>query len=546
MKHFSLHIKKNVLLIDTSNHSTNNEFDFIHISNSEYELFIDGIVLNDKELLIEYNYKNLNELIYDKFISDITFLNKLRGSFLGYLYNKKDKKINVFSDHLSSKNIYYLKKNDEIFISTQFQDFFKQKLKIDQRSAINLLSYGYMLDDLTILENVKKINPGTILSINLKDINPNFINYFKFKSHKINISLDEAIDKLDILFRQAVKRQFDKDLQYNKKHFVALSGGLDSRMTSWVAHHMGYKKQINFTFSQSNYLDETIAKTIAADLKHDWIFKFLDNGNFLFDLDEITTISGGNVLYYGLAHGNSFLKLLNFNELGILHSGQLGDVIIGSFIKNLETKSLNEVSGLYSKLGADLAGITKAYTSFEEKEIDLIYQRGINGANSGLMLINHYTETYSPFYDIDFMEFCLSIPIDRRINHKLYKAWILKKYPRAADYIWESTKKKINTKEPQINILGKKIYITEIGNALLRKLKLKKVPISTKNNMNPLQYWYDTNLDLKKFIDQYYASNISRLDDVPNLKELVTKLFNNGTAVEKNQVLSLLSLLRKL
>lgn len=95
-----------------------------------------------------------------------------------------------------------------------------------------------------------------------------------------NQTEDEIIDNINELFRNAVKLEFEKDKEYRYKHIVALSGGLDSRMTTWVAHDMGYTDQLNYTFSQSDYLDETIAKEIARDLEHEWIFKFLDNGVF--------------------------------------------------------------------------------------------------------------------------------------------------------------------------------------------------------------------------------------------------------------------------
>jgi asparagine synthase (glutamine-hydrolysing) len=65
---------------------------------------------------------------------------------------------------------------------------------------------------------------------------------------------------------------------------------------------------LGITFSQSGYLDETIPKKISSDLKHDLIFKSYDNGSFLEYLEEITQITGGNVIYYSIAHGNSMLK----------------------------------------------------------------------------------------------------------------------------------------------------------------------------------------------------------------------------------------------
>ncbi len=58
--------------------------------------------------------------------------------------------------------------------------------------------------------------------------------------------------------------EFDKDIEYGYKHLVSLSGGLDSRMTTYVANDLGYGDSIvNLTFSKTNYVDEQTAKDIA-------------------------------------------------------------------------------------------------------------------------------------------------------------------------------------------------------------------------------------------------------------------------------------------
>ena len=58
--------------------------------------------------------------------------------------------------------------------------------------------------------------------------------------------------------------------------------------------------------------------------------------------------------------------------------------------------------------------------------------------------------------------------------------------------------------------------------------------------MNPIQYWYDSNENLKKFIDNYFKNHINLLSD-SILKNDCTALFNKGTATEKTQVLTLLA-----
>src|SRR5690606_22541303 len=298
--------------------------------------------------------------------------------------------------------------------------------------------------------------------------------------------------------------------------------------------------QINFTFSQSDYLDETIPKKIASDLKHEWIFKALDNGVFLKDLEEINLMTGGNVLYYGLAHGNSMIKLINFDNLGIIHSGQLGDVVIGTFIKTLSKEGLQKLDGAYSKTLLDKEANENKIDSVEDIEQKLIYQRGVNGANNGLVASQNYSETFSPFYDIDFFEFCLSIPIELRMGHNLYKKWILTKYPKAADYVWESTKKKINKKEILIGYKGKKIPASRVVLLIFQKIGTKKSSLHTRNHMNPLDYWYSSNEDIRLFQDKYFKENINFVVN-DKLREDCHKLYKEGGAIEKNQILSLLS-----
>lgn len=121
--------------------------------------------------------------------------------------------------------------------------------------------------------------------------------------------MNEKIEN-DKIFRRTIELEFEKDKEYGYKHIATVSGGLDSRMTTWVVHDMGYTDQVNYTFSQSGYLDETIAKEIARDLKHEWIFKFLDNGNFLTNIEDMIKVNFGNFLYTGSAHEKKYDRFI--------------------------------------------------------------------------------------------------------------------------------------------------------------------------------------------------------------------------------------------
>jgi asparagine synthase (glutamine-hydrolysing) len=512
-------------------------------------IILEGIVLNKAALMKSDSGKGWYDVVwnlYQKLGND--FFRVFRGTFSGLLYDKSKKKWIIFCDQLGTKFLYYYTNNDVFFLSNDIKDIYDYLqannlvTKLNLNAAYMLLSYGYMLETNTLCDSIKKILPGNYVVLE----NGKMVSYQYYKLPMSTFDQDfddnEVIDTLDKKFREAVALQFEKDKEYGYTHFVSLSAGLDSRMVSWVAHELGYKKQVNFTFSQSGYLDETIPKRIAADLHHEWIFKALDNGTFLLDVEEMSLRTGGNILYFGLAHSNSMYRLIDFRCLGIIHTGQVGDAIIGSIVKNFSKKSLEKLGGAYSeKLIDRVQTLPVHFKDATELEISLLYQRALNGANNGYLSEQWYTETLSPFCDVDFFEYCLSIPINERIHHKLYKKWILKKHPKAAQYIWETTKLKISQKMIYLRIGEKKIPLHQAHRALLRKLGLAKKPSQTRHNMNPLDYWFLSNRTLKDFGDRYVAENLPRLAAFPGLFKDAKELYEMGSATEKTQVLTLLS-----
>lgn len=529
-------------------YKTSNKFkdDKVYSDSNDTFLLLDGVVLNKKELLQSSSENNWNDYLVESYrIEGDTFFKKLKGSYYGVLYDKKADKWIIFNDHIGSKYIYHADYKGHVVFSDNYSDLGKYlveknvPLSLNIQGAELLLSYGYTFEDITISNEIKRMLIGNYSLITNNKLK--FNKFFQLSNNPIEITEDEAIEIIDKKFRNAIKLAFDKDIEYGYKHLASMSGGLDSRMVCWVANDLGYHNQLNITFSQTNSLDETIAKQIASDLKNEWLFKALDNGSFLKDIDATTILSGGNVLSYGLSHQMSMLNYMNFDKLGILHIGQLGDVVISSFSKSKIHLPYYKSDGAYSSNLINEIDDIKFKGEYPNQEIFLMYIRGFYGANQGLAPAQKFTEVYSPFYDIDFINFALSIPLKFRVNHNLYKKWILKKYPAAANYKWERINTKIDDKF-KFKISEREFYLRN-----LPKRMFKKITGRNGNNdisgMNPLDSWYNNNDDLKKFIDNYYEENLDLIKN-EKIKGYCIKLFENYSVSEKNQVISLLSSLK--
>ncbi len=525
--------------------STKFEKDKVNFENDTYYILVDGVILNKAQLLKEnptWSWAAFLIHLYEN--GGNHFFKQLKGSYYGFIYDKRLEKWIVFTDHISSKPLYFASYGDHICFSHNFVDltgYLKQKgypVTLNEQAAYLILTYGYVFEDITLANEIKRMMVGycAVVTDELQ-----LEKYYSLANKPIEITEKEAIEQIDIRFREAVQLAFEKDLEYGYTHVASLSGGLDSRMTVWVAHDLGYTNQLNLTFSQSDYLDETIPKKIAAHLGHEWLFKALDNGNFLKDIEDTTQITGGNVLYYGLAQGMSLYNHLDFENLGILHTGQVGDVVVSTFYSSLDPhKPFSLGDGSYSReLLPKIEGL-QVKEEYPNEELFKMYIRGFYGANQGLKGIMEYSETYSPFYDIDFMEFALSIPLKIRFKNNLYKKWIKTKYPEAAKYIWERENVPVDYKY-WVSLKGKEVPLSQLPVKVASVLGFVKRGDSTKNHMQPLEYWYRTNPSLKTFMDAYYKKTIHLLEAWPELKNDCEKLYVNGNGTERVQVLSLLA-----
>jgi asparagine synthase (glutamine-hydrolysing) len=527
-------------------------------NSDKYLIITEGVILNRKLLQEKYHCPDFKDCLIEMYQqTGETFFNEFRGSFSGLLFDKTKNVWFIYTNHIGDKQVFYTLSTKELLFGSEM-GYLVETLKLNnlpitlnKTGAYLALTHGFVIEDHTLVSEVKKLTAGHYLRYDSNGLQE--IQYHRFMNKpKEDMTIDEAIEGIDKYFRNAVKLQFEKDREYGFKHITCLSGGLDSRMTVWVAHQMGYTEQLNTTFSQSNYLDFSIAQQIATDLRHDFLFKALDQGNFIKDIDKVTELTYGNANFFGLSHGKSMYDMLNFEPYGIVHTGMIGDSIIGTFFKKPEYNTEVKIGlGAYSQeLIERLSDYTFKY-EYENEEIFCLYTRAFTGANQGMLVFQEHTESVSPFCDVDFIEFCYSIPLLLRFNHKIYFDWIFKKYPGAAEYMWEKIGAKIKVKQEieYVTIFGKTIqkehvfeWLRGAGNRRLLKFIKPKVSDNKLSswNMNPLEYWFETNQDLNKFVESYFNAEIDRLRN-NELKSDCIRLFKSDNKALKLQVISMLS-----
>jgi len=64
--------------------------------------------------------------------------------------------------------------------------------------------------------------------------------------------------------------------------------------------------------------------------------------------------------------------------------------------------------------------------------------------------------------------------------------------------------------------------------------------------MTPYEHWYQTNQELAIFMDSIFKNEIDQLKADPELHADVSQLFQQGNAVEKTMVMTLLGAIKQL
>lgn len=516
--------------------------DKVFYENEDYIILTDGIVLNSKKLADEVGVTGLTDyILYCLNNSKADFWDNFRGSFVLAVFDKKQNKWTAACNQMGDRMLFYWC-NDSHFICTSSLKVLADELKkngyqhkLNKTAAYNLLTFSFMQDNETLIDNIYRINPGCYIEFDGKRVTEH--SYHIFTNLKtVDRTEEEYIELIDQKFRNAVRLQMEKDVEYGYEHLASLSSGLDARMTVRVATDMGYPIH-TITFSESQFIDETVAERLAEHMRTTHTYMTLDDGRCMYNLEKVVRLGYGMTAANHTMHAIGMMEMLNLDRFGMLHTGQIGDAVIGSLCSKSEQEAVQPMAKPYSRM-LEHKNKDQSYKKYENLELEIFYTRAFRGAIGAQTVHYHYIEMFSPFCDVDFFEFCLSIPLKYRVNHYIYKKWIIAKYPDVAEIVWGTTGKPLTLTETKFTTFAEKAK-----NKFLRIIKGNEQLQPKKNIMTPYDYWFSIYNDISNYYDELFEELIYLVVDT-ELREDVCNLYLNGKVREKIQALTLLLCLR--
>jgi len=197
-------------------------------------LIYNGEIYNYRELALKYSL-NLNtssdtEVLFQLLQNPQFDLKELNGIFAFGLYDKRQNLVRITRDRLGVKPLYYYNCNDYFIFSSEAKVIYAylDNLKLNYTALSEYLTFGHTVSEQTIVDGVKKLDPGTSLIIKLSDFSIIEEKYWSIEKYllksQIIPSYDEALTTTRELLQDAVKRQCVSDVQVG----AYLSGGIDS------------------------------------------------------------------------------------------------------------------------------------------------------------------------------------------------------------------------------------------------------------------------------------------------------------------------------
>lgn len=246
-------------------------------------LVYNGEIYNYRELreeLTEYSFRSNcdTEVILAAYLKwGIRCVERFNGMFAFALYDRESGELFLARDRMGQKPLYYWKSGDQLVFASVLAPIMKCpgfQGKIRKEVLPRFLFQEYINAPETILENVFKVEPGTVLTWHAAASRMTSYRYWDvseryeaMQSEPVS-DFGEAKEQLKELLRSAVRRRMIADVPLGS----FLSGGYDSSLISAIAQEqLGSTPLQTFSigFEEKDYDESPYAAAIAEYLGTD-------------------------------------------------------------------------------------------------------------------------------------------------------------------------------------------------------------------------------------------------------------------------------------
>ena len=509
-----------------------------------------GEIYNYKELRDELNLLGYNfltesdtEVILMGFYHFGTnFIKKLNGMFAILIYDSLANKIYAFRDRVGVKPLYYSFSEGKFEAASQIQQL-NNNGKIDKDALISYYMTGFIPSPFSIYENIKKLEPGSILELDLNNLKVSISKFWDLEKipNKLKFNYKKTKEELEKLIEDCVKIRLNTDVPLG----TFLSGGIDSPIVTHFSNKFSPYKINSFTigFEEKSFNESITAKNYSKIIGTIHNEKVVRAKNLIEILPEFLTVydepfsdssaiptlvlskytkSKVTVSLSGDGSDEIFLGYNHFTNLFILNLFYK----IPLYLRRIIVKLIP--LNLYSK-----GSVLKKVLSFEKIEdfiIETFYGAGVDYVSEKSdNVLSHYERYlgYSKNNLEKMSDFSIKFWLENDSNVKVDRASMFNSLEVRSpflDYRLIEFARRIPTKF-KFNNGRKKIIIKDILSKFFDK---EKFDLPKKGFSIPLKDWINNDLkdEIKLSLSSEFLSSLPYFDKAKFVKKM-EKHFNN-------------------
>ncbi|MBF0544642.1 MAG: asparagine synthase (glutamine-hydrolyzing) [Candidatus Riflebacteria bacterium] len=305
-----------------------------------------------------YNYEKLRQELVDKgiifkgrcdaevLVNSISIwgldetLKKLEGMFAFALWDNLKKRLFLVRDRIGEKPLFYGIFSDSFVFASELKaiqkfPFFKNQL---EKQAIDyFLNLGWIPSPSCIFKDVKKLNPGTVLTIERSEgkIKSSEYSYWSItalllKGETSNYSLTSEYLKI------LLKNKIDDILKADVPVGFFLSGGIDSTLLTTLAQIQTREQLKTFTlgFEDKEYDESLFGKAVAKILQTDHFSVKFSRSELPQIISELPMVFDEPMADFSQIP-TLFLSKIAAKKVKVIVTGDGGDELFGGYVRHL-------------------------------------------------------------------------------------------------------------------------------------------------------------------------------------------------------------------
>jgi asparagine synthetase B (glutamine-hydrolysing) len=216
-------------------------------------LFVDGTL---------YDNRSTVELLRIILSRDPYKLRTLNGQFNAVILNSTRDELTVITDRLGFRPIYYAVADTRHVVSSEIKGLsaaLGRSFDPDPLGLIELFAFGHNIDDRTLLDGVRVLPPGVVITIDANGMQQSTYDKLEYQESLSVASPRDCGEQIS----QCIKTIMPKYLKGPARKGIFLSGGLDSRIVAGAIGQSGHGMSA-YTFGELESRDVLFAREIAS------------------------------------------------------------------------------------------------------------------------------------------------------------------------------------------------------------------------------------------------------------------------------------------